>query len=103
MIQYIFAAAVVYAILNEPSISNGNVNLNNGATGATGAGGAGRAERAERAERADRADRAERAADAATAGIQSQNNKSCNLDCSAIPYSECLDGECTDPYYTMLR
>ena len=94
MIQYIFAAAVVYAILNEPSISNGNSNLNNGATGAGGAGGAGRAERAERAERA---------ADAATAGIQSQNNKSCNLDCSAIPYSECLDGECTDPYYTMLR
>jgi hypothetical protein len=26
----------------------------------------------------------------------------CNMDCSVIPYSTCVEGTCTDPYYTML-
>jgi hypothetical protein len=26
----------------------------------------------------------------------------CEMDCSVIPDSECVDGECTDPYYTRI-
>ena len=104
MIQYIFAAAVLVAMLNEPTVT-GSGQYNGLRSTAY------RTDIPERKKRTDvnasgssrKKDTLSEIDDSSISGIQSQNNKTCNLDCSAIPGSRCVDGMCTDPYYTMFR
>lgn len=98
MAEYIIAAAVIFTLLNEPSMSSSrqitfdkkNSSHRDKPEPKTGSRRLRTKSENSRGENED-----------AAAKIQSQNNKRCDLDCSAIPGSSCDDGTCTDPYYTM--